>query len=211
VVYDEVDTYSISVKDELKKALEEKGVNILTEEAFDKEATDYSTQLINNIKNLETQPDALFIAALSKQMTEIIIQARGEDGISSDVELIVPDLTNAEAQNAGSAAEGAIAFAGWSSLTDTPANQAFVQSYMTKHGFAPEPWAAQAYATLYILADAIAKAQSTDSVAIRAALAKTSHFPTILGPFSFDPNGEAIYEDIETIVLIVKDGIQQDF
>ncbi len=211
VIYDEIDTYSISVKDELKKALEEKGVNILVEEAFDREAADYSTQLINNIKNLETQPEALFIAALSKQMTEIIIQARGEDGISSDVKLIVPDLTNAEAQNAGAAAEGAIAFAGWSSLTDTPVNQAFVQSYTTKYGFAPEPWAAQAYATLYILADAIAKAQSTDSAAIRDVLAKTSHFPTILGAFSFDPNGEAIYEDIETIVLIVKDGIQQDF
>jgi branched-chain amino acid transport system substrate-binding protein len=211
VIYDEIDAYSISVKDELKKALEEKGVNILLEEAFDKEAADYSTQLINNIKNLETQPEALFIAALSKQMTEIIIQARGENGISSDVKLIVPDLTNAEAKNAGAAAEGAIAFAGWSSLTDTPVNQAFVQSYTTKYGFAPEPWAAQAYATLYILADAIAKAQSTDSAAIRDALAKTSHFPTILGAFSFDPNGEAIYEDIETIVLIVKDGIQQDF
>ncbi len=211
VIYDEVDTYSISVKDELKKALEEKGVNILTEEAFDREAADYSTQLISNIKNLETQPDALFIAALSKQMTEIIIQARGEDGISSDVELIVPDLTNAEAQNADSAAEGAIAFAGWSSLTNTPENQAFVQSYMTKYGFTPEPWAAQAYATLNILAAAIAKAESTDSTAIRDALAKTLHFPTILGPFSFDLNGEAIYEDIETIVLIVKDGIQQDF
>ena len=211
MIYDKIDDYSISVKDELKKALEEKGVNILVEEAFDREAADYSTQLINNIKNLETQPEVLFIAALSKQMTEIIIQARGEDGISSDVKLIVPDLTNAEAKNAGAAAEGAIAFAGWSSLTDTPVNQAFVQSYMTKYGFAPEPWAAQAYATLYILADAIAKAQSTDSAAIRDALAKTSHFPTILGPFSFDPNGEAIYEDIETIVLIVKDGIQQDF
>ncbi len=211
MIYDKIDDYSISVKDELKKALEEKGVNILLEEAFDKEAADYSTQLINNIKNLETQPEVLFIAALSKQMTEIIIQARGEDGISSDVKLIVPDLTNAEAKNAGAAAEGAIAFAGWSSLTDTPANQTFVQSYMTKYGFAPEPWAAQAYATLYILADAIAKAQSTDSAAIRDALAKTSHFPTILGAFSFDPNGEAIYEDIETIVLIVKDGIQQDF
>ena len=211
MIYDKIDDYSISVKDELKKALEEKGVNILVEEAFDREAADYSTQLINNIKNLETQPEVLFIAALSKQMTEIIIQARGEDGISSDVKLIVPDLTNAEAKNAGAAAEGAIAFAGWSSLTDTPVNQAFVQSYMTKYGFAPEPWAAQAYATLYILADAIAKAQSTDSAAIRDALAKTSHFPTILGAFSFDPNGEAIYEDIETIVLIVKDGIQQDF
>ena len=206
VIYDEIDTYSMSVKDELKKALEEKGVNILTEEPFKTTDTDFSMQL-TNIMNMS--PDAVFIAALSQQMTDIIKQGRDEVGIPHEVHFIAPDLTNAEVEDA--AAEGAIAFAGWSSLTDTPENQAFVQSYTTKYGFAPEPWAAQAYATLYILADAIAKAQSTDSAAIRDALAKTSHFPTILGPFSFDPNGEAIYEDIETIVLIVKDGIQQDF
>ena len=206
MIYDEIDTYSMSVKDELKKALEEKGVNILTEEPFKTTDTDFSMQL-TNIMNMS--PDAVFIAALSQQMTDIIKQGRDEVGIPHEVHFIAPDLTNAEVEDA--AAEGAIAFAGWSSLTDTPENQAFVQSYTTKYGFAPEPWAAQAYATLYILADAIAKAQSTDSAAIRDALAKTSHFPTILGPFSFDPNGEAIYEDIETIVLIVKDGIQQDF
>ena len=206
MIYDEIDTYSMSVKDELKKALEEKGVNILTEEPFKTTDTDFSMQL-TNIMNMS--PDAVFIAALSQQMTDIIKQGRDEVGIPHEVHFIAPDLTNAEVEDA--AAEGAIAFAGWSSLTDTPENQAFVQSYTTKYGFAPEPWAAQAYATLYILADAIAKAQSPDSAAIRDALAKTSHFPTILGPFSFDPNGEAIYEDIETIVLIVKDGIQQDF
>jgi branched-chain amino acid transport system substrate-binding protein len=206
VIYDEDDTYSTSLKDELKKAFEANGVNILTEEPFKTTDTDFSMQL-TNIMNMS--PDAVFIAALSQQMTDIIKQGRDEVGIPHEVHFIAPDLTNAEVEDA--AAEGAIAFAGWSSLTDTPANQTFVQSYTTKYGFAPEPWAAQAYATLYILADAIAKAQSTDSAAIRDALAKTSHFPTILGAFSFDPNGEAIYEDIETIVLIVKDGIQQDF
>ena len=206
VIYDEDDTYSTSLKDELKKAFEANGVNILTEEPFKTTDTDFSMQL-TNIMNMS--PDAVFIAALSQQMTDIIKQGRDEVGIPHEVHFIAPDLTNAEVEDA--AAEGAIAFAGWSSLTDTPENQAFVQSYTTKYGFAPEPWAAQAYATLYILADAIAKAQSPDSAAIRDALAKTSHFPTILGPFSFDPNGEAIYEDIETIVLIVKDGVQQDF
>ncbi len=205
VIYDEGDTYSVSVKDELKKALDENGINILTEEAFTEDVSDYSTQL-TNINNLETQPDVLFIAALSKQMIEIIKEARGENGISSDVELIVPDLTNAEVQAVGAAAEGAYAFAGWSSLSDTPGNQDFVQNYMAAHGFIPEPWAAQAYATLYILNNAIEKAGSTDSAAIRNALAEISHFPTILGPFSFDPNGEAIYEDIEAIVQQVKDG-----
>ena len=131
---------------------------------------DFRAQL-TEIMNME-QLDALFISALSGEMTEIIKQGR-EVGIPDTVPFIVPDLTEAEA--AGATAEGAIAFAGWSSLTDTPANQAFVQSYMTKYGFgfSPEPWAAQAYATLYILANAIMKAESTDSSKIRDALAKT--------------------------------------
>jgi ABC-type branched-subunit amino acid transport system substrate-binding protein len=49
---------------------------------------------------------------------------------------------------------------------------------------------------------------ANDSTAIRDALAQTMDFPTILGNFSFDPNGEAMYDPI---VLIVKDGALQAF
>lgn len=51
-------------------------------------------------------------------------------------------------------------------------------------------------------------AQSADSAAIRDALAQTMDFPTILGNFSFDSNGEAVYAPI---VLMVKDGELQLF
>ncbi len=207
LIYDESDTYSTSLKEELEKALTAANVNILTVEKYKTGETDFNMQL-TNIKTMA--PDALFVASLSREMKQIITQA-GALGIPASSRLIVPDLTNSEVEAVGEAAENAITFAGWSSLTDTPKNQAFVQSYMEKHGFTPGPWAAQAYATLNILAASIAKAGSTDSAAIRDALAQTSHFPTILGPFSFDPDGEAIYEDIETIVLTVKDGVLQNF
>ena len=207
LIYDEADTYSTSLKEELEKALTAANVNILTVEKYKTGETDFNMQL-TNIKSME--PDALFVASLSREMKQIITQA-GTLGIPASSRLIVPDLTNSEVEAVGEAAENAVTFAGWSSLTDTPKNQAFVQSYMDKHGFTPGPWAAQAFATLNILANAIAKAGSTDSAAIRDALAKTSHFSTILGPFSFDPYGEAIYEDIETIVLTVKDGVLQNF
>ena len=58
-------------------------------------------------------------------------------------------------------------------------------------------------ATLYILATAIRNAASTDAAAIRDALAETQAFPTLLGNFSFDPNGEVVYTPI---IQIVKDG-----
>ena len=111
-------------------------------------------------------------------------------------------MSRDELQKAGDAAEGAITFAGWSSISNTLGNQIFVENYRAKYNIEPEPWAAQSYATLYILANAIAKAESTDSAAIRDALVQTMDFPTILGDFSFDPNGEAIYDPI---VLIAKD------
>ena len=67
----------------------------------------------------------------------------------------------------------------------------------------PNTWAAQSYATVYILAEAMAKASSMDAVAIRDALARISDFDTILGTFSFNADGEAMYEPK---LLIVKDG-----
>ena len=105
--------------------------------------------------------------------------------------------------------EGLITIAGeWSVGFDTPANQAFVRNYQTKYGSEPLQWAAQAYATLYILAEAIKNAESTDPAMIREALAQTMDLPTILGNFSFDPNGDAIYD---FVVRIVKDGKLQPF
>ena len=144
-------------------------------------------------------------------MVQIIAQGRAI-GIPDTVHFIVPDLTAKEIQAAGAAAEGAITFSGWSVGSDAPGNQAFVQNYQAKYGHEPGPWAAQAYATLHILANAIANAGSTDSAAIRDALAQTMNFPTILGNFSFDPNGEAMYDRVEErIVHIVKNGKLQPF
>ena len=206
MIYDAADAYSTSSNEEIKKAFTTRidGISILTEQTFQTGDTDFSTQLT---AIMEMQPDALFVSALAPEMTEIIIQGRAI-GIPDSVHFIVPDLTADEIQKAGEAAEGAIAFSGWTSMANTPGNQAFVQNYRATYGIEPEPWAAQSYATLYILANAIANAQSTDSAAIRDALAQTAAFPTILGNFSFDPNGEAMYDPI---VLVVKDGVLQVF
>ena len=62
---------------------------------------------------------------------------------------------------------------------------------------------AQSYATLHILAAAIASAQSIDSTPIRDALANTMDLDTVLGQFSFDAVGDAVYDPQ---ILIVKDG-----
>ena len=108
-----------------------------------------------------------------------------------------------EIQQVGDAAEGVITFTDWVKTADTPGNQAFVENYTAKYGMEPSAWAAQPYAAVYTLAEAIRNAQSTDSEAIAAALADIKDFDTVLGKFSFAPNGDAIYDPV---VLIVKNG-----
>ncbi len=98
-------------------------------------------------------------------------------------------------------------------MIDTPGNQRFVQEYGTCQpneaciggisGPKPNNYAARSYAALYILAEAIANVESSDASAIRDALANISNFDTILGKFSFDENGDAVYDPK---ILIVKDG-----
>ena len=207
MIYDEIDVYAASSNETLRTVLEANRVEILTEETFKTGDTDFSQQLTNIIA---MEPDALFISALSQEIAGILAQTP-EVGFPDTIQVIAPDLTMDELQKAGDGAEGTIGFIGWSSISDAPGNQVFVRNYRAKYGIEPEPWAAQSYATLYVLANAIKTAQSTDATAIRDALAQTTDFPTILGKlgnYSFNPNGDALYDQI---LMIVKDGELQFF
>ena len=192
LIYDKDDVYSTSSNEEVAKALAASGVDIVITEPFEDKPADLKPHLT---RIMETDPDAVFISALSAQMTDIMIQGR-EVGIPASITYIVPDLTGNEVQIAGDAAEGAITFTNWSAMADTPGNQDFVANYMAKYGIDADPWAAQSYATLYILAEAIANAQSTEATAVRDALAHTMDFPTVMGNFSFDEVGDAVYDPI---------------
>ena len=198
-IYDDTDLYSTDSNKVVREALTANSVEILTTETYQTGEIDFSTQL-TRIK--ETSPDAIFISALAPEMIEIMIQGR-QLGIPTSVPFIVPDLTGDEVAAAGDAAAGAITFTSWASTADTSGNQAFVQSYQSKYGAEPNPWAAQSYVALYILAEAIANAQSTDATAIRDALANTKKFDTVLGQFSFNAVGDAVYG---LMVLTVQNG-----
>ena len=207
LIYDEIDAYSINSSEVLRTALEVNEIEILTEETFQTGDTDFSQQLTDI---MAMAPDALFISALSQEIAGIIAQT-SDVGFPDTIHVIAPDLNTHEVQKAGDAAEGAIAFIGWSSTSDAPGNQTFVRNYRAKYGIEPKPWSAQSYVTLHVLANAIKMTQSTDSTVIRDALSQTKDFPTILGrlgDFSFDPNGDALYDQI---IMVVKNGKLQFF
>ena len=203
-IYDETDLYSIDSDTVSRAAFADNGTKVLTTEAFQSGDTDFSAQL-TRIK--ESNPDAIFISGLSPDISAILIQGR-QLGIPDSVPFIIPDLPSNEVEAAGDTAEGVITFTGWASSADTPGNQTFVQKYRATYGLEPNIFVAQAYAAVYILTAAIVEAQSTDPVAIRDALANTKNFDTVLGQFSFNAVGDAVYDPI---VLIVQDGEFQIF
>ena len=204
IIYDETDSFSVDGAEVMWEALTTNGIKILTAETFQSGNTDFSVQL-TRIKDLNS--DAIFVSALPPDKPEILIQAR-QLGIPNSVPFIINTLTAADVQAAGGAAEGTIAFTSWVNTVDTPGNQVFIQNYRTKYGIEPNIWAAQSYASVYILAEAIANAQSADPNAIRNALANITDFDTILGKFSFNAVGDAVYDPV---VLIVKNGEFQVF
>lgn len=198
-LYDESDLYSTSSHEGFQATLAENGVEVVATETFQSGDTDFTAQLT---RIRDANPEAIFVSTLPPEMPLILSQGR-ELGIPDSVPFILPEIAIEQVAAAGDAAEGVITFIGWSNLAATPGNAAFIQTYTEKYGMAPNAWAAQSYATLHILAAAIAAAQSTDSAAIRDALANTMNMDTILGQFSFDAHGDAVYDPQ---ILIVKDG-----
>lgn len=203
IIYDEIDAYSIDSYEKFRDTLTELGVEILITETFQGGIdTDFSAQLT---RIMEANLDAIFIASQLPEQTEVLIKGR-QLGIPTEVSFITSLINDVE--NAGAAAEGVISFAGWISTSDTPGNQDFVQKYRATYDSEPNAWTAQSYAAVYIVAAAIAEAQSTDPTAIRDALANTKDFDTVLGAFSFNPVGDAVYDPI---VQIVENGEFQIF
>ena len=205
IITDENDLVSQTGDRAFRDALSEKGVTIVSREGWRPGETDLAAHL-TRIKESDAQ--VVFIATIPNDMSEIMIMGR-ELGLPSSVPYIVAQVSKDEVQAAGGAAEGLFSTSNWMSTTSTPRNQAFIQSYQATYGREPNTWAAQSYTTLYVLAEAIANAQATDSESIRNALADIRDLDTVLGSFSFDAVGDALYDP--TIIVVEKGEIKRLF
>lgn len=104
-------------------------------------------------------------------------------------------------RNAGSAADGVIVGAGWSPRVARPQSQAFVSRYRDTYGAEPDVLAAQAYAGVQLLAEALRRLdEAPERRALRDALAELQGVDTVLGPFSFDGGGNAAFPPVVQVI-----------
>jgi branched-chain amino acid transport system substrate-binding protein len=184
-----------------KSALLRAHVTISAEEVFSTGATNFSDQLAQIASR---NPDAVFVTAPGHDAAAILIQAR-RFGLSS-VPIVGSNAFNAMGvlRNAGDAAEGLVVGSGWSAANPSPRNQQFIESYRARYGSEPDQFAAQAYTGVYLMAAALKDAHtSSDSRALRDALARLDKLDTPLGAFSFN---EARDADYAPTVQIVRNG-----
>ncbi len=204
-IVNDADTFSRSSHDEVKRAFAENDdVSLLPEQKFRRTGNEELPVLTEQLRAVRNA-DALFVSALPPGRIGVMVQARrlGMDIRFVHTLLTIDEAGRANDQLAGSA-EGAVSFSSWSTGIDTPGNAAFIRSYRSEYGEPPNAFAARSYASVYILARAIADAGgSTDSESIRAALAGIRNLDTVLGVFSFDENGDAVYDPV---VEEVRDG-----
>lgn len=197
-LYDKNDVFSVDSEKALLDIFDEKGIEVVATEAFSGGDDDDFSEQLTRIKM--EHPDMVFVSSLPPEKASILKQSR-KLGITS--RFVMRTLTDADVEAAGDAAEGTITFTGWGVAVDNPLNHAFVQNYYMKYGTTPNNYAARSYVALYVLAEAIANTSTIDSMSIRDALANISELETIVGKFSFNRDGDAVYEPQ---VLIVKNG-----
>ncbi len=170
-----------------KARFTELGGTLAIEESYDDKATDFSAQ-ITKIKALNPKPDFYYVAAMPYNIGPIVKQFRdagitgpivGGDGYDT------PDLVKVAGPSTSSVYFTTHAL--MDATIGTDGIKKFIAAYKAEYGNDPEnAFAALGYDTVYLMVDAIKRAGSTDSAAVKAAIEATKDFAGITGKITFN-------------------------
>jgi branched-chain amino acid transport system substrate-binding protein len=198
VLYDSGNDYTKGLAEVFRNEFTKMGGKITAFESYAAGTSDFNAQLV---KIKATNPEVLFLpnyyndaGLIAKQAREMGINAAlvGGDGWDS------PDLFKI----GGAAVEGGFFVNHFSKDSQVPAAKKFVADYKAKFNKDPDALGALAYEAAMIVVDAIKRAKSTDSKAIKDAIASTN-LETLTGVIKFDQNRNPVKG---AVILEVKGG-----
>src|SRR5215216_5994763 len=187
IVLDDKNDYAVVLAGFFADSFKKHGGRIISEQKYEANATDLSPQM-NAIK--AAAPDIVFAPGFSTTAPLVASEVKklginstliGSDGWDS------PNLLDT-----GSEPFEGVYFANhfWAGRDD-PLVKKFVADFRAKYGVEPDAGAATAYDAARMLFDAFKSAKSTDSAAVRNALAQTKDFPGVTGKITLDANRNA--------------------
>jgi len=187
ILFDFKQDYSVGLAEFFRETATKLGAEIVADERYTSGDIEFRAQL-TTIR--AAKPDAIFVPGYYTELGLIAKQAR-ELGL--DVPLLGGDGWDSEKtiEIGGEAVEGYYFSTHYAADSDSPRVQAFVSEFQAKYGATPDAMAALGYDTALILADALARAGSTDGAALRDAVAATAGFEGVTGKISMDPQRNA--------------------
>jgi branched-chain amino acid transport system substrate-binding protein len=192
-VLDDRDSYGMGMADAFEAAAPDFGLEVVGHEHWDANADRY-TKLMQRVK--ESGADGIYVGGIADFNGDQVLKDKvAVLGDNEAVKVLVSDgfVVDTLFEEAGArATEGVY---GTTPTLDpeqiTGAGREFLDAYEAKHGEEPERYTAYGVAAAQVLLDAIARSDGTRED-IAAKLLETDIADGILGPTSFDENGDIV-------------------
>lgn len=179
------DDWGRSAAQSYGESLKARGAEIVATEFFDRAETDFAA-LLTKIR--ASKPDAIFSTGGFQNAANVTKQARqmglqqvviGEGAFTSEAynKLVEPFTDNV------------FGIIEWVSVIDSAQNRKFIEDYKARFKEIPTKFSVGGYQTVYIMAQAIQRAGSTDGDKIAAAL-KATNYDGLTGNYRFDDKGQ---------------------
>ena len=184
-IIDDATAYGKGLADEFEKAAKAAGITIVAREATNDKATDFKA-ILTKVKG--RAPDVIMYGGmdatggpLAKQAGELGIKAKivAGDGVCTDkvAELAGPAVSNIVCSEAGMA------------LQNMAKGADFSKKYEARFKGPVQVYAPFTYDAVYVLVDAMKRANATTAAAVLAQMPATN-YPGLIGNIAFDQKGD---------------------
>jgi branched-chain amino acid transport system substrate-binding protein len=196
-VVDDATAYGQGLADEFAKAVGTLGGTVVSRDATNDKAVDFRA-ILTKIKS--ENPDVIMFGGadagagpFAKQAKQLGLRAKivGGDGV----------CTEKLAELAGDAVDNVICSEAGAPLEKMPGGKAFEKKYMTRYGQPIEAFAPYDYDAVYIIVDAMKRANSTDKAKILAAMPATA-YEGVAGKYSYDSKGDLAHGTISMFTYV---------
>lgn len=196
------DAFDVSVAEGTRPKLKQAGLDIVIDERYSTNATDFNT-LLSQIKSKRV--DVVLVAGHETEILNFVRQARSL-AVAPHMYSFTVGVPSEDFRKAlGKDADYAFGMTAW---LPSPAlkdrwfgdAQQFAQAYKARFGYDPDYHAASGVADVEALAQAMEDAGSIDPQKVRDALAKVK-FDSLYGPIAFSAHGQI---DLPQVVIQVQ-------
>ncbi|HOV79247.1 MAG TPA: ABC transporter substrate-binding protein [Bacillota bacterium] len=182
LIYENTDFGSSSAKG-FREDCQKRNINIVFDQAYEHGAIDFKPMLAN-MRN--ANPDMIFAVSYVMDAAMIVKQMKELDFntdlfVGGGAGYTMPEFKD----NAGAASEYIASTTLWVPNVAWPGAGDYFNKYKQKYGKEPDYHGAQAYATMYIIADALSRAKEISAAGIQKALKETD-LMTVMGPIKFE-------------------------